>query len=163
LVALKLQAALEVRDVDEPIVLINRDVTPENLTVQQGNKIGIIDPYPLLGNGTRFAAWFIHCYRFLLPAYSQTERYFHNGYEEYAHILNEIASGFEKGYIQGDHVLASHIAAEQWLWTLEQAYDDFERLQRETLPEAHTIKHGARKVIQRRLKRALRALENLDF
>ncbi len=159
----KLSAAHAIRDADEPTVLINRDITPENLTVQRGGKVGIIDPYPYLGNGTRFAAWFIHCYRFLLPAYAQTDRYEKNQYQRFAPVLEDIAAGFERGYIQGDSTLGAHIAAERWLWTLEQAYDDFELLSMAELPAAKRIKHGERQVIQIRLKAALRALERLDF
>ncbi len=162
-VADKLRRAQEIREVDEPIVLINRDVTPENLTVRNDNRIGIIDPYPYLGNGTRFAAWFIHCYRFLLPAYAGAERYQHNHYDHYADKLALIADGFERGYIQGDRTLARHTRAEQWLWTLEQAYDDLERVTADALPERTLYKHGGRNVIARRLGRALHALETMSF
>ncbi len=159
----KLAAALTLRTTDEPTVLINRDITPEHLTIQPGNRIGIIDPYPYLGNGTRFAAWFIHCYRFLLPAYAPTPRYRLKRYDKHALILAEIVTGFEKGYIQGDDVLARHIAAERWMWTLEQAYDDLERLQSGPLTPAQQAKHGAPDVIRRRLRQALRTLEKLAF
>jgi hypothetical protein len=164
LVRSKLRAAHMLRNDNEPTVLINRDITPENLTVQRGGKVGIIDPYPYLGNGTRFAAWFIHCYRFLLPAYARTARYEKNQYQRFAPVLGEIAAGFERGYIQGDHELGTHIAAERWLWTLEQAYDDFDKLnQPNGLSEAKRYKHGEPPVIRARLKAALRALELLDF
>jgi hypothetical protein len=159
----KLVAAQAIRDVDEPVVLINRDVSPENLTVRPGNRIGIIDPYPYLGNGTRFAAWFIHCYRFLLPAYAQTERYATNRYDQYAPVLAMIADGFEKGYMQGDYVLAAHIAAERWLWSLEQAYDDLMRLRASDLSNRQIIKHGKTDVVRKRLNRALRELDTLEF
>ena len=61
------------------------------------------------------------------------------------------------------NTLAAHIAADRWLWTLEQAYDDLELLHLPELPAAKRIKHGERRVIQMRLKAALRALERLDF
>ncbi len=160
----KLHAAQRLRDVDEPVVLINRDVTPENLTVQNDNRIGIIDPYPYLGNGTRFAAWFIHCYRFLLPGYARTQRYRHNQYDKHTDKLMMIAEGFERGYIEGDEPLARHIQAERWLWTLEQAYDDMERVYAAEPPsERITYKHGGINIMERRLKKALRTLETLEF
>ncbi|MEL6150923.1 MAG: phosphotransferase [Chloroflexota bacterium] len=162
LVTEKLDRAQNMRDVDEPVVLINRDVTPENLTVQRDGRVGIIDPYPYLGNGTRFAAWFIHCYRFLLPAYADTPRYRQNNYDQHSQILAMIADGFEYGYIRGNETLARHIRAERWLWTLEQAYDDMERLNRK-MSDAAARKHGDHKTVQRRMKRALRVLETLDF
>lgn len=158
-----LHAAQRLRNVEEPVVLINRDVTPENLTVQNGNQIGIIDPYPYLGNGTRFAAWFIHCYRFLLPAYADTERYRSNGYDQYTDKLHMIADGFERGYIGSDRALARHIRAEQWLWTLEQAYDDLERLNAPELPPHKITKHGEPPIMERRLQAAIRTLETLRF
>lgn len=164
LAAEKLRVAYRLRSVDEPIVLINRDVTPENLTVQADNHIGIIDPYPYLGNGTRFAAWFIHVYRFLLPAYSQAERYQASQYDKHAHTLAAVANGFEYGYTQGNTKLAQHITAERWLWTLEQAYDDWQRLQLgDKRNTKDVIKHGGNSVIRKRLHRALRALDQLEF
>jgi hypothetical protein len=164
LIADKLHAAQRLRDRDEPIVLINRDVTPENLTVQNDNRIGIIDPHPYLGNGTRFAAWFIHCYRFLLPAYARTQRYRHNQYDKHTDKLVMIADGFEQGYIEGDERLARHIEAERWLWTLEQAYDDMERVYAtEPLSQQTLYKHGDLNVMERRLKKAIRTLETLEF
>lgn len=159
----KLMVAHGLRNVDEPIVLINRDVTPENLTVQNGNRIGIIDPYPYLGNGTRFAAWFIHCYRFLLPAYAPTERYRKNGYDQYADVLKWMAEGFERAYVQDNPELAVHLTAERWLWALEQAHSDLERLLMDTLPDSKIIKHGTRDVMHRRLMRSLRLMETLEF
>ena len=160
----KLQHAQQIREVDLPMVLINRDVTPENLTVQRDNRVGIIDPYPYLGDGTRFAAWFIHCYRFLLPNYAQTARYHTNGYDTHAQKLAFIADGFEKGYLQGDEKLRQRISAERWLWALEQAYDDMERLDDAThLTERIIHKHGAPNIIRKRLKKTLRLLEKLDF
>lgn len=159
----KLDAAHLLRDIDEPIVLINRDITTENLTVQPNHHIGIIDPYPYLGNGTRFAAWFIHCYRFLLPAYAHTKRYRHNHYDRYADILGSIANGFEKGYTQGDPELATHLAAEQWLWTLEQAYDDLERLTNDNRSEKTIMKHGSHDVVHQRFTKTLHILDKLTF
>jgi hypothetical protein len=53
LVREKLYAANALRDLEEPVVLINRDVTPENLTLQANGHLGVIDPYVYLGNGTR--------------------------------------------------------------------------------------------------------------
>lgn len=158
-----LHAAHKIRDVQEPVALINRDVTPENLTVQKDGNIGVIDPYPYLGNGTRFAAWFIHCYRFLLPAYAPTERYRAKQYDLHRQTLSEIANGFEDGYIQGDAVLAQHIGAERWLWTLEQAYSDWELLQTANLPAPKIMKHGTTDIIRQRMIQALRRLETLKF
>jgi hypothetical protein len=163
LVTDKLHAAQRLRNVEEPVVLINRDVTPENLTVQKDNRIGIIDPYLYLGNGTRFAAWFIHCYRFLLPSYAHTERYRDNGYDQHADKLHMIADGFEHGYIQNDSRLARHICAERLLWALEQAYDDLERLTSPDLPRPQVIKHGEPPIIRRRLQKAIHTLETLRF
>ncbi|MEO0565249.1 MAG: hypothetical protein AAF125_24295, partial [Chloroflexota bacterium] len=65
--------------------------------------------------------------------------------------------------IQGNDVLATHILAERWLWTLEQAYDDLERINAADMSEKQVNRHGDRAIIQLRLKRALRQLETLDF
>ena len=159
----KLSAAHRLRMVEEPIVLINRDITPENLTVQPDNRVGIIDPYPYLGNGTRFAAWFIHCYRYLLPAYANTQRHAASHYNQHAATLAHIAEGFESGYVRDHQHLARHINAERWLWLLEQAYDDLERLNTPSPSERTVIKHGTPNVIRTRLRQTLHALETLAF
>ena len=160
----KLQAAQQLRNVDEPMVLINRDITPEHLTVQNENRVGIIDPYPYLGSGTRFAAWFIHCYRFLLPSYADTQQHRQRDYDRHTDTLALMADGFERGYIQGDDELRRHLAAERWLWTLEQAYDDLERLTASEGASAEVIRrHGKPDVMRKRLRRSLRLLEKLTF
>lgn len=160
----KLSAAQQLRNVDEPMVLINRDITPEHLTVQNKNRVGIIDPYPYLGSGTRFAAWFIHCYRFLLPNYADTQRYRRRDYDRYTDTLALMSAGFESGYIRGDDGLRRHLDAERWLWTLEQAYDDLERLTAsEGMSAAVIRRHGQPAVIRKRLRRSLRLLEKLTF
>ncbi|MFZ4814712.1 MAG: phosphotransferase [Phototrophicaceae bacterium] len=159
----RLSAAHRLRDIDEPTVLINRDISPENLTLQADGRVGVIDPYTYLGNGTRFAAWFIHCYRFLLPAYASTPRYRDQRYDDHAETLAHIADGFERSYTGDDDDLLRHITAECWLWTLEQAYDDYTRLTADGQDARSVFKHGDAQTVRRRLMRSLRQLEMLDF
>ncbi len=95
----KLSAALERRAFDrEAVALVNGDVTPENLLARGERFGGLIDPVPLLHNGTRYAACFVFCYRFLLPALADAPRYARHRFDRHAPTLAAIADGYVEGY-----------------------------------------------------------------
>jgi hypothetical protein len=90
----KLATVLESRDhAGEPVVLANRDISPENLLVREGAWVGLVDPVPVLDNGTYYAAWFSHCYRLLLSALSPAPRYAHHHHQASPHSSPPADSG----------------------------------------------------------------------
>ncbi len=146
----------------EPVVLVNRDITPENLTRQTDDKIGMIDPYPWLGSGTQFAAWFLFCYRFLLPAYASAPRYAHSGYDRHREILHTMADGFEDAYTLHRRSIAPTLQAEYWLWTLHEAHDCLAQLQRGLTPPER-IKYGDEATVETRLHASLAHLSEIEL
>ena len=93
----------------EPFTLVNRDITPENLIASSGRFTALIDPVPMLDNAAKFAAWFLFCYKFLLPAYNPIPRYAHHQFQQYAPILNHVAAGYLEAYTQNDPTLKRQI------------------------------------------------------
>lgn len=156
----KLRAVLDGRRFErEPVALINRDVTPENLMLQPSGAVGLIDPYPALGNGIRSAAWFVFCYRFLFPALDQAPRYRRHQFGRHAPILGAMADGFAAGYAGGQAVRQAR-QMEYWLHMLREAWDCWASLGRELSQKEHR-QGGGPELRARRLRLALAELERL--
>lgn len=119
----------------EPVVLANRDITPENLLVRDKAWVGLVDPVPILDNGTYYAAWFTHCYRLLLLALSDAPRYEHHHFKEYATTLGTVADGFEISYTQDDSILRREMYQDEFLWALDLASESYELVSRGMTPE----------------------------
>lgn len=114
-----LEQALSSRRWDR-ISLVNRDLTPENWMGRGGKLTGIIDPVPRLDDGTRYAAFFYHCYTLLLPAYLNTPRYERHATHWKIDTLNAIAEGFLQGYTNGSESLLHSIFLEHLLWLFDE-------------------------------------------
>jgi hypothetical protein len=95
------EAALAQRSfVAEPVALVNRDVTPENMLLRLNGAAALIDPVPLLHNPTRYASLLCFCYTFLLPALSTAPRYARHQFQRHAPPMAAIAEGYVDGYTQ---------------------------------------------------------------
>jgi hypothetical protein len=159
----KLDAVLVQRDWGrEPLALVNRDVTPENLIVREGRLAGLVDPVPMLHNGTRYAVFFLYCYQFLLPALNGAPRYAHHRFREMAPIMAAVAKGYLEGYTQGDEVLRRAVQMEYFLWLLSEACDDYELAQGE-MSEEMRLRTGGNAVLSASVQAALREMERLDL
>lgn len=142
----------------EPAVLVNRNITPENLLVRDNTWVGLVDPVPLLDNGTYYAAWFTHCYRLFLPALSDAPRYRHHHFKDHAMTLNAVADGFETGYCQDDSALKQAMAWDEFLWALDLAYESYELVRQGMTPEMR-LRRGDEPRVAATLTRSLRILE----
>jgi hypothetical protein len=147
---------------DEPFTLVNRDITPENLMAANNVFSGLIDPVPRLDNPTRFAAWFVFCYKFLLPVYNPVPRYSQHQFQQYAAILGLIAQGYWEAYTQNDPALEQQMTYAYYLLVLEEAYDCYALLQR-PLPSRLQFRYGNKLVIQQRLQKCLHELGKLQI
>ena len=118
----KLEKAIQQCRFDcESVTLVNRDTTPENLIVRNGQFAGLIDPVPSLHNGHRYAALFVYVYSFLLPALSDAPRYAQHQFKKHSPIMAAMADGFRDGYCQGDAELHRRLDWEVWRWAFTSA------------------------------------------
>ncbi len=145
------------------IALVNQDVTPENLILTEDH-VAIIDPFPKLDFDLKYAAYFVFCYKFLLPAYSNAPRYIKHAYREKSSVLNEIADGFVSGYfsnVEGDAFTTQtrQLMDEYSIWLLQEAYEHYEILQQPHLNQKTTQQMGDREMITARLHLCLETLE----
>ncbi|WP_117160962.1 hypothetical protein [Paraliobacillus sp. X-1268] len=153
------------RNYAQTISLVNRDITPENLILHSG-RVSIIDPLPKLDFDLKFAAYFVFCYQFLLPSYSNVPRYLHNAYEENKGILGEIAEGFKQGYFysfsKDEYIVQEKRLMDEYiLWMLLETYEHYEILNN-TQPSHKVLQQmGSKEVIQNRLVLYLNELEIL--
>ncbi|WP_290778684.1 hypothetical protein [Exiguobacterium sp. UBA5002] len=145
------------------ISLVNQDVTPENLILTDEH-IAIIDPFPRLDFDLKYAAYFVFCYIFLLPAFSNAPRYINQAYKEKSYVLNKIADGFISGYcsnVVGDErtTQTRRLLDEYTLWILQEAYEHFDILHQFHLTHKTTQQMGNREMITARLHLCLEELE----
>jgi len=111
----------------QKISLVNQDVTPENIIFNL-EKTALIDPFPRLDFDLKYAGYFVFCYKFLLPAYSNTARYERHSYDKYSKIMSIIADGFIEGYINNEKTLHKRLLEEYILWVLLETYEHYETL-----------------------------------
>ncbi len=156
----KLESSLVERSfLAEPVTLVNGDVTPENLIARRARFAGLIDPVPVLNNGTRYAAFFIFCYRFLLPALADAPRYMHHTFDRHRPVMGAIADGFEAGYLSaGDADTRHQLRLEYFFYLLRFAHRWWEILNSEPDEEAY-LRNGTPEQIEVRLRRCLWELE----
>lgn len=152
------------RKKQQKIALVNQDVTPENIILNL-EKVSLIDPFPKLDFDLKYAGYFVFCYKFLLPAYSNTTRYQKHAYNQYSKKLSRIADGFINGYILNNENLYKRIVDEYILWTLLEAYEHFEILNENEVDSKTLQQMGDKKMIKSRLLLCLNELENnsLDY
>lgn len=147
----------------QKISLVNQDVTPENLILSDKH-IAIIDPFPRLDFDLKYAAYFVFCYNFLLPAFSNAPRYINQAYQEKSYVLNKIADGFISGYcsnVVGDELTTQtrRILDDYTLWVLQEAYEHYDILNHPHLNLKTTQQMGNREMITVRLHLCLEELE----
>lgn len=151
----RLEAGLAQRSDAARLSLVNRDITPENLLVQDAGRPGLIDPVVLLGRGSRWSAWFLFCYRFLLPGLDEAPRYASRQYGRLAPVLAAVADGFAAGYGE-----AEALELEYLLWLLEEACDCHALLEAEPTPK-QAAQNGSKAAIARRRDGAVAELGRL--
>lgn len=145
------------------ISLVNQDVTPENL-ILSNEHIAIIDPFPRLDFDLKYAAYFVFCYKFLLPAFSNAPRYINQAYQEKDNVLNAIADGFIHGYffdVDEDEFITQsrRLLDEYTLWVLQEAYEHYDILNHPHLNHKTTQQMGNREMITARLHLCLKEIE----
>ncbi|HEX6287852.1 MAG TPA: phosphotransferase [Herpetosiphonaceae bacterium] len=143
---------------DEPIALVNRDITPENLLIKADGALGLVDPVPLLHRPTRYASWFRFCYTFLLPALGDAPRYARHEFKRHAAIMAAIAEGYTAGYTQGDPALRHALDMEERLWLLGSTHDNYQLLN-SAISEEQRLRTGGKAAISTSLQLGLRKLE----
>lgn len=162
-VKFKLSEVLQSRNhAGEPIALVNRDITPENLLVRDKQWIGLVDPVPMLDNGSFYAAWFTHCYRFLLPALDHAPRYKHHRFRDHQKVLGAIASGFEAGYTQNDRVRRHMLLQDEFLWMLDGACQNYWLIEKGMSREMQ-MRMGNSASVKRMIIHQLQTLEKTDW
>lgn len=156
----KLESGLVERSfLAEPVTLVNGDVTPENFIARRGRFAGLIDPVPALNNGARYAAFFILCYRFLLPALADAPRYVCHGFDRHRPVMGAIAHGFEVGYVSpGDADTRHQLRLEYFFYLLRFAHRWWQILNSEPNEEIY-LRNGTPERIEARLRWCLRELE----
>jgi hypothetical protein len=162
--AIWLDAAQAERGGPEPLSLVNGDVTPENLIVRRGRFVGLVDPVPRLDGGARYAAFFLVCYRLLLPAVHDAPRYARHRFDRHAPLLARIADGYLAGYLGNpevrDEALERALRLEYALWVLDLAVAGLDALE-QPLDEERRLRTGGKTAIARRVRLYLRELETL--
>ena len=146
----------------QKISLVNQDVTPENIIFNVDN-VSIIDPFPSLDFDLKYAGYFVFCYKFLLPAYSNASRYRNHAYNQNSNILNRIADGFMNGYIRDNVKLYKCLLDEYILWILLEAHEHYETLKESVLDPKTLQQMGDKDMIRNRLTLCLNELENLSL
>lgn len=145
----------------EPVSLVNRDITPENLILREGRFAGLVDPVPVLHNGKRYAAFFLYCYRYLLPALSEAPRYAHHGFKAQAPQLGAMAEGYLAGYAGDDQGLRAEIKMEYFRWLLDSVCDDYTMMQDE-LSEEMVLRTGGKRVLEQAVVAGLAEMERAE-
>lgn len=152
------QALIERRFDQEPITLVNGDITPENLITRRGAFAALVDPVPRLHNGLRYAAFFIYCYRAYLANLADAPRYARHQFQRYRPIMRALADGYLEAYAQGDETIERNLWLETFLWSLRVSHETLARLEAEPNEEIR-LRAGDKKTITARLERCLRELE----
>lgn len=145
----------------QKISLVNQDVTPENIIFNVDN-VSLIDPFPRIDFDLKYAGYFVFCYKFLLPAYSNAARYQKHAYNQNSNILNRIADGFMSGYISDNVKLHKSLLDEYILWVLLEAHEHYETLNESELDTKTLQQMGDKGIIKVRLTLCLIELENLS-
>lgn len=161
----KLQKAIDGSTfVEEPFTMANVDITPENLLCEDNQFSGLIDPIPYIDNGTRWAAFFMFCYQFLLPVYHEAPRYSRHQYHRHRPTMNALSTGFMAGYTNGETIaLMSRLQEEYYLQLFELTYDCYQDLELKELDEETYLRKGDQKAIARRLEACLAELERFPL
>lgn len=130
--------------------LVNQDASPENILLQ-GNRVCLIDPYPIVYAPRGMAGNFMNLYETFFVALSQTERYQRHRFDLCEAQLKGIAEGFLAGYSDGNPSIVREVRGEQLLQLLETAYLHHQLLLQEELTREDTIRYGSKEAITTRL------------
>jgi hypothetical protein len=164
----KLQEILESRTVvGEPVSLVNQDISPEHLIVRSKKLVSIIDPIPLLNNGTKYAGLFLGSYKFFHIANHDNPRYASHKFIKYAPVLNAIADGFLDGYVESEmgalkEALKEKLWMEYFLWLLSFAFHLHLTLESQ-ISKSTLLRMGSKTAIARRLQRTIQELERFPI
>ncbi len=157
----KLLHILEERlDYTRHLSIVNQDISPENLCLLD-EALKIIDPRPSIDFGWRYAAYFIFCYRLLLPQLSDTARYKPYQFDQHKGILAKIADGFLEAYTESKADLKHRINKEYYLCILNAASEHYHLLKSELTPK-QKAQFGEKTQIEQRLQLLLRNLNELE-
>jgi hypothetical protein len=129
--------------------------------VRRGHFAGLIDPVPLIGNGTRYAADFLFTYRSLLPALCDAPRYTRHRFDLHASVMARLADGYQAGYVEnGPANLARDLRLEGFLCALDAAIACHD-MQGAAMTEKQRQQTGGPAALARRLPHFLAELERL--
>lgn len=146
-----LHVATELRNKQFPVPsLVNQDASPENILLK-GHRVCLIDPYPIVYAPRGMAGNFMNLYESYFVALSQTERYRKHRFDVYEDQLKGIATGFLKGYSDGDESIVREVRGEQLLQLLETVYLHHQLLCQEELTREDTIRFGDKPAVTTRL------------
>ena len=71
-----------------------------------------------------------------------------------------LAEGYINGYTNGNSVEKDELALEYFLWAVDVAHENLQRLRVKMIPELY-LRAGNKKMIEARLQRCLQELEDL--
>ena len=74
--------------------------------------------------------------------------------------MSAVAEGYLHGYTQGEAALLENLRLEYFLWALDVAYEQQQRLTAEPTPELY-LRAGDKKMMAARLRRYLAELESI--
>lgn len=146
----RLNSILSCRTIQhEPFSLVNRDVSPGNIIIRN-NKVSLIDPLPVIYNGTVNASNLINSYRSLIMKHEKSPYFDTSHFKKHSPIYNSLADGFTKGYTREEKSLKSTLNNERFLMLLALTYQHFELLSLSELsPEAKQQLGNSRQIKNR--------------
>ncbi|SES63212.1 hypothetical protein SAMN05216389_101161 [Oceanobacillus limi] len=162
----KIECIIRLRETEiQRVSFVNQDITPENIIFNR-NQVFIIDPFPRIDFDLKYAGFFVFCYKFLLPSFSNAPRYSKNSYDKNRNILHYIADGYIKGYFHeyssdAYNAEVEKLMNEYTLWMLQEAYEHYLVLNTQKISSKTIQQMGSRRIIEERLVEILSELEVL--
>ena len=93
-----------------------------------------------------------------MPNQHDAPRYARHRFDQYRPILTALADGYLSGYTQGESALVQALRQEYFLWALDIAHENQQRLAGQMNDEVR-IRAGDKQAIAARLQRRLQELE----
>ncbi|NKI23346.1 phosphotransferase [Paenibacillus dendritiformis] len=158
----KLEEALRYRLGRTPrLSLTNRDISPENIIVDNG-RLRLIDPLPLQYDDHVFAGNLLNNFNTLFPSYDSSPRYAKHRFSSFRYQLNGFADGFLAGYAEGDENVEYSVKVEEFLMLLDLACHHA-GLMDEEWSEGIRLRVGDRAAVKKRIPEYIRRLEQFEF
>lgn len=143
------------------LFLSNRDTSPENIVINQGN-LSLIDPLPIIQDKYAAAGNLLNNYNTVFASFYRSPRYERHQFHKYEKELKEFGSGFLDGFSQGDANVEHMVKTEEFLSLLDMTSSHVEILHRDFDREMY-LRLGDRNAVEERVFRYLRLLEQFCF